>query len=193
MKRHRRVLAWVAVLGLLSVPVACPPRDLPQREPSFALRLLGPVASLAATLQWARVDVAIRDGRTDLAVARAETALAIDPTLTSGWVLLARYFAFELGSADRQPNPAQRLAWLQAALAVLERGEATARDPGELCVWGGLLLALAATDAELPWPGGARAIWIEAAERFDRGAAQAHPDAVELATRARAEAAALGD
>jgi hypothetical protein len=190
MKRALRPLLWCAAIALLFAPAFGPREPSAPRAPSFALRLLGPIASVAASVQWVRVDSAIRAGRTDLALARAETALAIDPGSTAGWTFLSRYMALDLASPAREPDTQRRLSWIKAALRVAERGEKTAREPSELALWEGLVLAtVVALDDDLPWPGGAAGKWNDAALCLDRAAALGDPEAAQLAAIVRARAA----
>jgi hypothetical protein len=181
-KRKTRIAVLAASGLLFAVPLLWPPRDTAPIEPSLALRLLGPVANWAAAAQWVRVDAAIRSGRTDVALRRAETALAIDPRASSGWIFLARHLAFDLASVEREPAATRRSMWVRTALAVLERGEATADDRAELVFWQGLF------DDEMTWSGGRAGLWLDAAARFERAASLGHPFAAELARRAHAEA-----
>ncbi len=193
MRGAGRILAWALVALLLCAPLLEPhPRELARPPGSIVARLLGPVARTAASVQWVRVHEAIRAGRTDLALARARTALALDPGATGGWAFLAAYLAFDRAAAERQPDPQRRLAWIRAGLETAARGESTARDPGALARWQGLVLAqIAAEDDPLPAPGGARGLWLEAAEHFERAERLGQAEAGELAERSRARAQAL--
>jgi hypothetical protein len=133
------------------------------------------------------------EGRTDLALARASTALELDPGDTAGWSLLAWHLALERGSILREPSPERRVVWLRAGLDVARRGEASARDPGELALWSALMLSqVAQEDAPPPWPGGVEALWREAAEAFERAAQGGHPEGAALAEAARARVPELG-
>ncbi len=192
MRRLRRPLAWTLVALLFFAPLLVPHSEVPARRPSsIAWRLLGPVASLAASVQWVRVHDAMRAGRTDLALARARTALALDPGATAGWVFLATHLVFDRASAERERDPGRRMAWIRAGLETAERGEDTARDPGELARWQGLVLGmLAQEDEPLAWPGGVRRLWLDAADDFERASRLGQADAAELARRARGNAEA---
>lgn len=153
---------------------------------SLTMRLAGPLAGPLAAAQWVRVDLAIRAGRTDLALARAETAFTLNPTSTSGWFFLSRHLAFDLASPAREPDAAVRRRWVRAALAVAARGEASADEPAELAFWQGLVLTRTAeVDPELGWEGGVVGLWSEAAEQFERAARAGHPDAAGAAELAR--------
>lgn len=187
MKRWWPKAPWLAVVGLgLSLAIVggsgAPPGS------SLTMRLAGPLAGPLAAAQWVRVDLAMRAGRTELALARAETAFALNPTSTSGWFFLSRHLAFDLASPEREPEAAVRLRWVQAALAIAERGERTADDPAELAFWQGLVLARTAeVDPQLAWPGGVAGMWSAAAEHFERAARAGHPEAAAAASLARRE------
>ncbi|MCY3001708.1 MAG: hypothetical protein NTV21_07880 [Planctomycetota bacterium] len=187
--RTRRVL-WI-VVALLALATFWVPAARPRTgRSSLTMRLLGPLAGPVAAAQWVRVDLAIRAGRTDLALARAETAFELAPTSTSGWFFLSRHLAFDLASPDREPDAAVRQRWVEAALALAARGEAQASDPAELAFWQGLLLAhTAEIEPELARWGGAAALWERAAGHFERAAQLGHPDAAVAATSARELAA----
>jgi len=192
MRRVLRGIGWglVAVLALL--PWYFPPRGSSLWSPSLAVRLLGPLARPAAAWQWVRVDAAIRAGRTDIALARAEIAFALDPSETRGWLPLAGHLAFERASPEREPDPARRIAWLLAGLAVARRGEASCAEPLELVEWQIMVLDRTATvDPDLPWPGGLAGLFNEIAALFDRAAGLGAPDAAENARLARSIADGL--
>ena len=176
MSRHLRAAGWVAVAVLAGLTVAVRPRRGSDRPSGTLQRLLGPVASAAASAQWVRVDAAIQAGRPELALARAETALALDPGATGGWKLLASHLAYDRASAERERDPERRLAWVRAGLALAERGERTARDPAELAIWQGLLRSVHAELDDLPWPGGPATLWAGAIDDFERAARLGHPD-----------------
>jgi hypothetical protein len=184
------VLGWTAV-GLLVGASFLLGRGIPPRERrgSLPLRLLGPISSAAAGVQWVRVHAALRASRTDLALARGSLALELDPGATAGWLMLAGHLAFDRASAEREPSPQRRLAWVRAGLALAARGEEQARDPARLARWQGLVLGkLAQEDEPLPWPGGVRGLWLEAAGHFDRAAALGAADGEALAAGARGRA-----
>jgi len=144
------------------------PRSTP-RSSSFAVRLLGPVSSLAASGQWVRMRHSWVCGRSDLACTQAELALELDPGATTGWAFFASHLAFDRGAPDREPDPARRTRWIEAALDVLSRGEASARRPAELALQRGTLrVGGGESGGETPWPGGARGAWTEAQGVFER-------------------------
>jgi hypothetical protein len=187
MRRARRAVAWVLALGLLLLPGALVPAQDADRTP--VQRFLGPVAELVASIEWVRCERARRRGREDLALLHAERALALAPSDTAGWDRLASHLGFDLASSTREPDPARRSQWLAAALAVCERGAERADDPRTLSILRGLLCAVHADlDPDIAWPGGARALWLEAARSFDRAASLGHASAAELAAGARARA-----
>lgn len=110
----------------------------PPRERSG---LLGPIASLAASIEWVRFDTALSRGRTDLAYERAEHALELDPASTDGWAFFASHLVFDRGSAEVEHDPQRRWEWIRAGLEVLEHGEETAREPARLVLYRGLVHA----------------------------------------------------
>jgi hypothetical protein len=182
-------LASAATLFVLAPRRAPPPSGETAAERGLAQRLLGPIASLAASAQWVRVDLAFRAGHVELALARAEQALALDPGSPELWQGLAWVQAYTLASPEREPDPALRLAWLASGLATAAEGEARSRDPAELAVVQGMILMKVAWyDPELPWPGGARALWTEAERHFARAQDLGHGMAEELRRAARHEA-----
>lgn len=188
--RARRIAwfaAWLVPIAVLVVSARIAPP--PARTGSFVERLLGPFASLAAQVQWARFDAAIDAGREELAYARARSALALAPTDARGYVFLAHHLAFERGSPSREPDRAARARWLAAAFDVLDRGEAEADAPGDVAFKRGVVaLALAALDDDArAFPATREAAWRMAAESFERAAAAGVPAAAEAARAARAE------
>jgi hypothetical protein len=190
-RRQRRRWLLFAAFVLALVPLWIP-RSGGSRA-TLAMRLLGPLARPAALVQWVRVDEGLRDGRTDLALARAETAFALDPTLTQGWFFLSRHLALDLASPEREPDATKRARWVRAALAIAKRGEASADDPAELAFWRGLVLARTAeVDPTLPWDGGTRGMWREAIDAFELAAERGHPDAGGAAQRARTVLDSIG-
>ncbi|MEW6073172.1 MAG: hypothetical protein AB1726_11360 [Planctomycetota bacterium] len=161
------LVGWPLVLLLLLVPGPGRAPVPPARGESPLRRLLAPAAELAAAIQWVRYQNARLAGRAELAIARAEGALALDPRNPAGWEILSAYLAFDLASAEREADPAARRRWFEAGLEVARRGAELASDPRRLALWrGGLFAAKALTDPALPWPGGTPALWREAAEAF---------------------------
>jgi hypothetical protein len=186
-RRVLRFTGWLAAAGLLALSAVLDPSVPAQRSSSVALRLLGPVAELAARVQWVRARASMVAGRTDLALARGEVAIELDPGDTSGWTDLAWHLALERGSLQRERDPVRRLAWIRAGLDLARRGEERAREPGELALWQGLVLVQLAREDEPPdWPGGVAGLWADAAEHFERAARLGQRDGAELARGARA-------
>lgn len=137
---------------------------------SAVQRLLGPVAGLAAGVEWVRFDAALRDGNPERAYVHAETALALRPSSPAGWSAFARHLIFDRASRESEPDPERRRYWIRAGLALLERGEARCARPGELAFMRGNVLAnfvAVLPDEELGWPGGARAALDEALRAFE--------------------------
>ena len=187
-----RALLWLVALLLVVSPMlvgsARPVR--PNYESAhFVTRLLGPFSELAAELQWIRVQSAMRSGRSELALARAETALSLNPSNTEGWRFVATYLALDLGSPNTEPEPARRRALVRSALQLLERGERTTESGQQLALWSGLILMMhAEIDPELEWPTGTRGLWTEAADAFDRAVELGSTEAEALAHTARERA-----
>lgn len=199
MKARGRALPWGSYLAAWAVLVglsyyghgwlaARGSPTLVQRE-SFVERLLGPFASLAASVQLVRAERALREGRPGVGFARIDSALRLDPGAPEGWSYLAYHLILERGSKQREPDPELRLAWILQGLEVLERGQGSARQPELLAFERGLYLShLLSADPELDWPQGARPSWGSAAEAFERAAAGGHPLGLELAQKARERA-----
>lgn len=191
MKRSTRArVLRLAGLGLaLALFVAS---LVPTHKPrgSMLVALLGPVATFAAELEWVRFDLALRAGDVELAYARAETALWIDPGSTAGWSTYAAHLAFDRAALEREPDVARRRAWFDAALAALARGETTAREPGELALFAGLLrLDAWEHDPALFGDVARSAVQRQAADDFERAARLGQPLAAELARSVRERAA----
>ena len=174
---------WAAVLALVAAPLAMP-RERRDEPSSLAARLFGPIGALAASVQWVRFEAALDAGLPELAYSRAALALRLDPHATGGWTYLAAHLALERGSAEVEPDPERRAGWFRAALALLERGERSARDPAALALQRGLYLAaIADSEGALPWPGGETAARREAAAAFGHAAELGSKVAAELALR----------
>lgn len=190
----RRLLwhaAWLGVAGLLAwafVPAGADAARLAARSP--VERLLGPVSSLAASVQWVRFDAALRRGDTARAYARAEVALRLDPGEPRGWIFLARHLVYERGSLLREPDRAARARWIEAGLDALRRGEASARDPGALLFERGVVLAFQASlsDEDRAFPRDEAEAWRLAADAFEAAAGTGTPDAARAAELSRERA-----
>ena len=159
-------------LSLAIIVVGAMNRGTHARGPggSLASRLLGPVRGVASSVQWIRFDAARRDGHFDLAYARAETALRLDPSSSAGWMLLARHLAFDRGSPGGSASASERLTWLKAGLEILERGKPHVRRPAELALAQASFMAAQAGYAaeDCVWPGGPRVCFEEAARFFEQ-------------------------
>ena len=184
-------LGWLLVAGVAAGWWLARGDAEPRAPHPVTERLLGPYAGLAADVQWVRVHDAIRRGRGELVLARADVALALAPSATGGWLFLARHLAFDRASVEREPDPARRLAWVEAALDLARRGEEVAAEPAELAAWQGLVRVKEADEGDLQWPGGARALLEAAVLDFERAADLGHRDGEALAAGARRRLAAL--
>ena len=98
---HR--VGWAAVFLLVAGSFALRSAGSP-RPDSFAGRLLGPITSLAASVQWVRAEHALRSGRSGEGYALAESALELQPTSTEAWSFLAHHFLFERASPASEVN-----------------------------------------------------------------------------------------
>lgn len=191
-KKPLRAVLWLLALGLFLAPLIGESEraaGAPRVSASPLSKLLGPFSDLAARFQWVRVQHAVLEGSPELALARAETALQLDPGATEGWRFVAVYLGLDLASPNRELSAERRRELILAALDVLRRGEASARAPDQLRFWAGILLMThAEIDPDLDWPGGSDELWLETARAFERAAGFGVEDASELALQARARA-----
>jgi hypothetical protein len=157
------------------------------RERGMVQRWLGPIAVLAARLEWVRADLALRAGDQASAYARAETALDLEPENAEAWIFLAHHFIFERASFAREVDLAERKSWVETGLDVLERGRRASSDPAKIMFYrGGVFEYLAAIpDADRPWKGDRRAALLEAARSFEEALALGDEVAREYAALAR--------
>jgi len=193
MVRVPRPLVWLALLALVPLSTLLEPSGGTPSAPAPTplVQLLGPFARLAADLSWIGFERARLDGRTELALTRAERALALAPGDARGWDLFGSVLGLDLASVEREPEPARRRRWLEAGLDALRRGEERVAEPGRLAlVEGVLLLTHAEQDPELPWPGGRAGLWRDAAAAGERAARLGVPEGADLAAYARERAAA---
>ena len=180
--------ALVALLAALTLLAQREQRALRgERTPALSERLFGPFANLAASVQWARVELALQHGDPALAYARAETALALAPGASQSWIFLAHHFIFERASAAREPELARRSAWVRVGLDTLARGIERASEPAEVVFDRGLVYVYLASlaDSDRPWDASASEAWARAEEDFARAARAGHPLAREALERAR--------
>lgn len=185
MKRNQRVaLVLFAAAGLLGAFSAT--RTTAQAPRSLAERLLGPIADLAAAVEWVRADVAWRHGRMDLFDARAATALRLAPSDPSGWATYAHHLVFDR-PAPLGLGPRERRLWVEAGLDVLARGERESRGRGALAFQRGIVFLYLAQfdDEDRPLAITRTEAWLSAAEAFDRAATLGEPFAAEAAQAAR--------
>ena len=167
------------------------PQHLPQaKQPgqnsqaSLGRRLLGPFASLAASIEWVRFDQAAERGDFSRAYVIANRALALDPGSPHGWDIYASHLIFQRGGALSEPNPQRQVDWIRAGLDVLAEGTQVSRAAGTLSLIRGQILALYVAEIAhgpdgLPWPGGAAAALHEGILALERAAELGHPRAHE--------------
>ena len=180
MIQEKRSLTLIAALSVF-VGLALLPAPPTKRSGPLA-----PIASFAATVQWARADAAFDEGRLDLGLARAEQALELDPTPSEGWSWLAGVLVHRFGAPEFEASSMSRRTWVEAGLAVLARGESVTREPEELAFHAGLVMAFVASlpDEVLEWPGGAKSAWTPAADHFARAKSLGHARADDAAQAA---------
>ena len=188
-----RLLLWILALGLL-LPWPLDRASEAGRPGSLGARLLGPLGSLAASVEWVRFDQNLARGEYERAYLAAERALALDPASTDGWLMLGQHLIFDRGSLLLEPDPARRVEAIQAGLAVLDEGAERCRSGAVLRLIRGQTLALFLADLAsqgpevLPWPGGEGAALAEGLEDLERAAQLGHPRAHERSHDARAAA-----
>jgi hypothetical protein len=149
--------------------------------------VLGPLAPIAAQVQWVRGHVAARAGAEGRAFALMESAVRLDPRSVDAWIALSDQLGLQLASAESGRSPEERAEWLRAACSTLVEGMDQARRPSQLALHRGLLLmSHAETDPELTWDGGVRGLWSDAASAFEEARALAvDPGEQEAAAAAR--------
>ena len=190
MTRGLRAASLALAILLAGYTIASAPAERTRSRGTFASRLLGPVAPLAAAIEWGRFDAAVRAGDETRAWEHADRALLLDPEDPDGWKYLAHYAVFDRGSPRRTDDRLERQRWVEFGIAVLERGEREAANPGPVAFKLGVVyLALAQQDdADRSLPISSRETWSRAAAAFERAAAADEPVAAEAARLSRAEA-----
>jgi len=176
----KRTLGWALVAALWIVATWFAPAAPRTTGRAPLLEWLGPFAELGSNLQWIRFQRARLAGDQERAFLHAENALALRPTATEGWQLLAAHLGYFLASPAREPDPDTRLAWFRAGLEVTRRGETVAEHPEALMLMRGiLLLNKAELDPEI-WPGGAAGLLAEAEAAFRAARDAGEPDAEDF-------------
>ena len=171
----RRLLAVTAVL-VLALAAARPlssPELEGRRRMGPVQRLLGPIASAAASVEWARSPGALADGDVAGASGHAARALSLDSRATAGWLTLADHFVFIRASPLEEADPEARRRWIREGFAVLRSGEDRAASPGVLARYAATIKAAFLADLPdegLGWPGGPRALLDEARADLERAA-----------------------
>ena len=185
MTRAVRALRWCAVACVLALWALVGGRleshDGARGQGSFAERLLGAIAPLAAGVEWVRADSAMRAGRWSSAYARAESALALAPSDPQGWIFLAHHYLYERTSLGRETDLAQRRAWTEIGLATLKRGEERSQRPGEVWFDEGVVYAgLSFLEDDIrPWKGSKREALEHSIAAFEAARVLGHPLALE--------------
>ena len=174
--RTRRILVAAVAAVTLVVSAAGPfgGPDLAARERMGPIqRLLGPVASAAASVEWARYLGALDRGDLTSAYGHAARALSLDSRAAAGWLTLADHFIFIRASPLEEPDPEARRQWIREGVSVLRSGEDRVKSPGDLARYAATIKS--AFLAHLPqeglgWPGGPRALLAEARIDLERAA-----------------------
>lgn len=171
----RRLLAVTAalVLALAAARPLSAPELEGRRRMGPVQRLMGPIASAAASVEWARYLGALDDGDVTRAYGHAARALSLDSRATAGWLTLADHFVFIRASPLEEADPEARRRWIREGFAVLRSGEDRAASPGVLARYAATIKAAFLADLPdegLGWPGGPRALLSEAREDLERAA-----------------------
>lgn len=184
MRRRWLACFWLA-LGLAALLWAA--AQNPQRSQGGWLH---PLRALVASVEWTRFHAEVGQGQWQEAYVRARRALRWDPGSPEGWSTLAHHFLFRRASAENEPDPERRVAWLARGLHVLREGQKTSFAPAELWLAEGQTLTLwiagLAEEEDLPWPGGGEAAWQLGLQRLQRALEAQHPQAplvLELARK----------
>jgi len=193
-------LATRYLLFALGAALFAAPAFLGHSTRSLPERLFGPLASAAATIEWVRVDLALRQDQPELAYARAERALELAPSRADGWIFLARHFVYQRAALAREADPAARRRWVEAGLDLLARGERESAAAAELAYERGVVLSYLAwiaveseaPAAERPDARDARTLFLAAAEAFERAAGLGHPGGASAAQAVRERAEDAG-
>ena len=160
------------------------PRDAEARAAMGPVqRALGPLASVAASIEWVRFRAVLRAGDTARAYAIADSALELDPLGQGGWLDYAQHLIFERGSFLENETPEGRRRWIQAGLELLARGETLCSTPGELAFTAGLIRSgylAGIPDGDLGWPGGPDALLAQGRADLERAVASRRKGAAEV-------------
>jgi len=179
-RRNALALALVSFALAVAITLAAQrSRGESAGRASLLERLVGPFASLVASAQWVRADLALREGRFGVFCERADTALALAPADPQAWIYYAHQLLWGRASPEREPELERRQAWTRAGIELLERAARECAEPDEIWVYeGGVFAAWAEIPAEdRPWSGSARELRLQAIEAFGRARALGHPKA----------------
>ncbi len=175
MKRH--LLTWIW-LGLGCLCLGWATWSTPKAPGKGWLH---PLRALVASVEWTQFHGQVGRGQWQEAYVHASRALRWDAESPEGWSTLAHHFLFRRASAENEPDPHRRVAWLARGLHVLRQGQAASHSPAELwlsegqtlCLW----IAGLAEEEDLPWPGGGEAAWRMGMQRLQRAIQADHPEA----------------
>lgn len=185
-----RRLALVVGIVLVAVAFAFapPPVEIATRRATGPTqRLLGPLSSVAASVEWVRYSLALAEGDEQRAFVHARRGLALDPRSASGWSTLASHFIFLRGSPSETPTEAERKQWFKAGFDVFDEGMSRAESPRDLAFESGLVAHYFATlpPGRRPWTGSRPELLERAVVDLARAARLRHPGAEALLAKAR--------
>ncbi|MEM9801412.1 MAG: hypothetical protein AAGA20_13880 [Planctomycetota bacterium] len=183
----RTVALLVAALAAIATAFLQRPEPADVRAKSSPLqRLLGPIASAAASVEWARFARTLDRGDAPRAYGHAARALTFDGRSAAGWMTLGDHFIFTRASPLEVDDAAQRRRWIRAGLDVLLAGEERVAAAEELAYYAALIrvqFLAQIPDEALAWPGGSDALLEDAREDLSRAEAGGHPGVADLRTR----------
>jgi hypothetical protein len=161
-----------------------------QGGPAAPRSWLGPLAPIAAQVQWIRAEEAILDGYPGRTLNLMESAIELDPSVAAGWISLADHLGLYLASAEAGESMGARVAWLASALEATRQGQEWVPHPEDLAFHRGILLVSHGGMLEpIHWGSRPGDLWLDAASAFDEAATLGHPDANSAANFARSAAA----
>lgn len=172
--------AWMRPAGLVGLAALAfaasawpptPPPALPGGSEHALGRILAPLSATLAARERVRAEGHFTRGQTGLGFESLARALELQPDATALWVLAVERQGLYLASAVREADPEVRARWIEGALASARLGVERARQPARVAfATGALFLVQAESEPPPAWPGGAAALWLEAAQWFERAA-----------------------
>lgn len=185
---HRATRRWAVGVAALALGaclfVGRPATDVEARAAMGPVqRLIGPLASVAASVEWARYWKALDRGDEPNAYVHASRALSLDARSAAGWMTLADHFVFTRASPLEVSGPEEKRRWVRAGFEVLRAGEERVAAPDELAIYAAQIRAVHLSrvpDADLGWPGGPQGLLDEARSDLERAARSGDRRVVEV-------------